>query len=220
MWYWYIVSWCVLRSYSPIHPADPVGHATGHEVSSPLLYITICISLTHTTLSSRSATIVCAYLVATRGLHAPDAISFVRVRRKIVRPNMGFVRQLETFAESIDRTKLSPNLKAPSTSSADTVSTSTSSVASTSATINELPEVPLLAPTSLAAKIRRYMANANASGMKVKKIEAKRVEVKPGPTDTKKVSVTTSKTKVELKPSEISPPTPISKEPDSATGGS
>jgi atypical dual specificity phosphatase len=47
---------------------------------------------------SRSATVVCAYLIATKAMTAPEAIAFVTERRSIVSPNVGFQRQLETYA--------------------------------------------------------------------------------------------------------------------------
>ncbi|GJE98062.1 dual specificity protein phosphatase family protein [Phanerochaete sordida] len=48
---------------------------------------------------SRSATVVCAYLIATKGMSAPEAIDFVTQRRPIVSPNIGFRAQLEIYAE-------------------------------------------------------------------------------------------------------------------------
>uniref|UniRef100_A0A0W0FXK6 Uncharacterized protein n=1 Tax=Moniliophthora roreri TaxID=221103 RepID=A0A0W0FXK6_MONRR len=47
---------------------------------------------------SRSATVVCAYLVATAGMRAIDSIAFVQSKRKIVCPNLGFRQQLEMYA--------------------------------------------------------------------------------------------------------------------------
>lgn len=47
---------------------------------------------------SRSATVVCAYLIAEQGMTAPAAIDFVRVKRPIVCPNIGFRRQLGEYA--------------------------------------------------------------------------------------------------------------------------
>ena len=46
---------------------------------------------------SRSATAVCAYLVAERGMHPTDALAHVVARREIVCPNPGFRRQLDVF---------------------------------------------------------------------------------------------------------------------------
>ena len=47
---------------------------------------------------SRSATVVCAYLIAEEGLTGPAAIDFVRERRPIICPNMGFRQQLDEYA--------------------------------------------------------------------------------------------------------------------------
>jgi atypical dual specificity phosphatase len=43
---------------------------------------------------SRSATIVCAYLLATTPMNTQETISFVRSKRSIIRPNYGFEKQL------------------------------------------------------------------------------------------------------------------------------
>ena len=48
---------------------------------------------------SRSATVVCAYLIAANGMSASEAIAFVTQRRAIVSPNIGFRAQLEIYAE-------------------------------------------------------------------------------------------------------------------------
>ncbi|KAF9784945.1 protein-tyrosine phosphatase-like protein [Thelephora terrestris] len=47
---------------------------------------------------SRSATVVCAYLIAEKGMTAPAAIDFVRGKRPVVCPNVGFQRQLGEYA--------------------------------------------------------------------------------------------------------------------------
>jgi protein-tyrosine phosphatase len=47
---------------------------------------------------SRSATIVCAYLIATMRMTADEALAAVREKRGIVSPNTGFLRQLEEYA--------------------------------------------------------------------------------------------------------------------------
>jgi hypothetical protein len=47
---------------------------------------------------SRSATIVCAYLIATMKMTADEALAAVREKRGIVSPNMGFLRQLEEYS--------------------------------------------------------------------------------------------------------------------------
>lgn len=46
---------------------------------------------------SRSASVVVAYLMAKRALAPRDALALVRVARPIAQPNVGFMRQLETF---------------------------------------------------------------------------------------------------------------------------
>jgi len=46
---------------------------------------------------SRSATVVCAYIMKTQNKSAIDAINFVRQRRNCIRPNVGFVQQLRHF---------------------------------------------------------------------------------------------------------------------------
>jgi len=50
---------------------------------------------------SRSATVVCAYLVATMGMTPDEAIDAVRAKRMIVCPNLGFRRQLEVYATQV-----------------------------------------------------------------------------------------------------------------------
>ncbi|EJD42233.1 phosphatases II [Auricularia subglabra TFB-10046 SS5] len=50
---------------------------------------------------SRSATVVTAYLVASRGLAPIEALQLVRKHRPCVAPNAGFVRQLELFYRSV-----------------------------------------------------------------------------------------------------------------------
>ena len=47
---------------------------------------------------SRSATVVCAYLIAEEGMTGPAAIDFVRERRPIICPNFGFRQQLDEYA--------------------------------------------------------------------------------------------------------------------------
>lgn len=47
---------------------------------------------------SRSTTVVCAYLIAEQGMTAPAAIDFVREKRPITCPNVGFRRQLDDYA--------------------------------------------------------------------------------------------------------------------------
>lgn len=47
---------------------------------------------------SRSATVVCAYLVATTSMTAREAVDFAISKRAIVCPNLGFRRQLEAYS--------------------------------------------------------------------------------------------------------------------------
>ncbi|KAI0738781.1 protein-tyrosine phosphatase-like protein [Daedaleopsis nitida] len=47
---------------------------------------------------SRSATVVCAFLMATTGLSADEAIAFVASKRQFVCPNPGFRRQLDQYS--------------------------------------------------------------------------------------------------------------------------
>jgi atypical dual specificity phosphatase len=49
---------------------------------------------------SRSATVVCAYVIATAesSMTASEAIAFVKSKRPAVRPNPGFRMQLESWA--------------------------------------------------------------------------------------------------------------------------
>ena len=50
---------------------------------------------------SRSASMVIAYLMYTRGMSFNDAYAYVKDRRNIVNPNMGFVFQLHAFGEAL-----------------------------------------------------------------------------------------------------------------------
>ncbi|KAF8631858.1 hypothetical protein AX15_002128 [Amanita polypyramis BW_CC] len=47
---------------------------------------------------SRSATVVCAYLIATKNMKVEEALDFVESKRSIIHPNVGFRIQLETYA--------------------------------------------------------------------------------------------------------------------------
>ncbi|KAF7309579.1 hypothetical protein MIND_00328900 [Mycena indigotica] len=47
---------------------------------------------------SRSATIVCAYLVATTSMDSFEAVGYVQAKRPIVCPNLGFRRQLQRWS--------------------------------------------------------------------------------------------------------------------------
>lgn len=51
---------------------------------------------------SRSATVVCAYLVATTTKDALESIEFVQSQRGIVSPNLGFRKQLEEWADRFE----------------------------------------------------------------------------------------------------------------------
>jgi atypical dual specificity phosphatase len=52
---------------------------------------------------SRSATVVCAYLVATTEMIVDEAIAFVKKKRSIIQPNSGFKQQLEEYAKQFYR---------------------------------------------------------------------------------------------------------------------
>ncbi|KAI0738585.1 protein-tyrosine phosphatase-like protein [Daedaleopsis nitida] len=71
---------------------------------------------------SRSATVVCAYLVAAHGFAPHDAIDFVIAKREIVCPNLSFRRQLDIYAARLHGgrklRKLSLSSAAPSPSPA------------------------------------------------------------------------------------------------------
>jgi len=54
---------------------------------------------------SRSATVVCAYLVATTHLNHEKAIAHVQSRRGIVSPNSGFREQLAKYTEMVAKHK-------------------------------------------------------------------------------------------------------------------
>ncbi|KAF9221471.1 phosphatases II [Gyrodon lividus] len=54
---------------------------------------------------SRSATLVCAYLVATTTMRALDALAHVQAKRGIVAPNLGFRRQLVAWGRQFDEAK-------------------------------------------------------------------------------------------------------------------
>lgn len=47
---------------------------------------------------SRSATVVCAYLIASTGMIATEAIAYTQAKRGIVCPNIGFRKQLEIYS--------------------------------------------------------------------------------------------------------------------------
>jgi len=47
---------------------------------------------------SRSATVVSAYMIATKKITSTEAIAYVQKKRPVVSPNLGFRQQLDTFA--------------------------------------------------------------------------------------------------------------------------
>ncbi|RDB23888.1 Tyrosine-protein phosphatase yvh1 [Hypsizygus marmoreus] len=51
---------------------------------------------------SRSAAIVCAYLIATNGMLAHEAVAHTQSKRGIVCPNLSFRKQLEAYAEQFE----------------------------------------------------------------------------------------------------------------------
>ncbi|KAH7881775.1 phosphatases II [Phlebopus sp. FC_14] len=54
---------------------------------------------------SRSATLVCAYLIATSPMRALDALAYVQAKRGIVAPNLGFRHQLVVWGRQFDEEK-------------------------------------------------------------------------------------------------------------------
>lgn len=55
---------------------------------------------------SRSATVVAAYLIATRKMTGADAIVYLQRKRTVVCPNLGFRQQLDEYARKyVDETK-------------------------------------------------------------------------------------------------------------------
>ncbi|KAH7924750.1 phosphotyrosine protein [Leucogyrophana mollusca] len=50
---------------------------------------------------SRSTSVVCAFLIAEYGWTPAQAIQFVKSRRRSAEPNMGFVQQLQEYADSL-----------------------------------------------------------------------------------------------------------------------
>ena len=54
---------------------------------------------------SRSAILVCAYLVATTRMRPLEAIEYVQARRPIVSPNLGFRHQLVVWAHHLEQEK-------------------------------------------------------------------------------------------------------------------
>jgi atypical dual specificity phosphatase len=136
---------CLMVRVSPPSSFSPTDVSIGHEVR---LWSVPALDARAHPAPSRSATVVCAYLIWTRHLHAPDAIAFVRARRAIVRPNSGFVRQLEAFSDTVDRAVPPPKLALAHSAATLPV-----------AYVPALKTVELKVAPSLASKIRRYMAN-------------------------------------------------------------
>lgn len=54
---------------------------------------------------SRSASLVIAYLMKTRGWSLNRAMAYVKSRRGIIRPNPGFLKQLKSYEESLQKRK-------------------------------------------------------------------------------------------------------------------
>ena len=52
---------------------------------------------------SRSATIIIAYLMKVKRMSYPEAVGCVYRSRPIIKPNIGFVQQLQDFAASLQR---------------------------------------------------------------------------------------------------------------------
>jgi hypothetical protein len=50
---------------------------------------------------SRSAAICCAYLIRYRGMSLSESLAFIRKRRPSIRPNEGFIAQLQSFEEDV-----------------------------------------------------------------------------------------------------------------------
>jgi protein-tyrosine phosphatase len=52
---------------------------------------------------SRSATVVAAWLMASRNMTSKDSVEFLATRRSVIRPNPGFIRQLNAFEDEIGK---------------------------------------------------------------------------------------------------------------------
>jgi len=50
---------------------------------------------------SRSTSVVCAFLIAEYGYTPAQAIQYVKSKRRSAEPNMGFVQQLQEYADSL-----------------------------------------------------------------------------------------------------------------------
>ncbi|KAJ6476538.1 protein-tyrosine phosphatase-like protein [Mycena vitilis] len=86
---------------------------------------------------SRSISVVCAYLIAAKGLTAAEAIAYTKDRRSIAHPNAGFRAQLRKWATS-------HGLKDADDDEADTVTTSMVSRIGISHNLPKLPGSGLL----------------------------------------------------------------------------
>lgn len=62
---------------------------------------------------SRSASIVIAYIMATQGTSLTEAFAQVKAKRRIVRPNPGFMKQLAEYEEKFKRIEESVGLRQP-----------------------------------------------------------------------------------------------------------
>ena len=65
---------------------------------------------------SRSATVICAYLITYHKMSAREAIAFTRDQRTVVRPNIGFAKQLEEYARQYPWGDAAPATPATSSS--------------------------------------------------------------------------------------------------------
>lgn len=55
---------------------------------------------------SRSASFVIAYLMTRKDMFYPEAVKYVKDRRKVINPNSGFKRQLYDYGKSAYKNKL------------------------------------------------------------------------------------------------------------------
>ena len=75
------------------HPFPSPDEETSRQLSPPKNVVLVhCLAG-----MSRSATIVCAYLLATTSMNTQETISFVRSKRSIIQPNYGFEKQLRVW---------------------------------------------------------------------------------------------------------------------------
>jgi protein-tyrosine phosphatase len=76
---------------------------------------------------SRSAAVVCAYLIVRKNLTLAEALDLVRAARRSVAPNQGFLRQLRAMEEQLRLAQLEEPQQPPSPSSEATTTSSSSS---------------------------------------------------------------------------------------------